>query len=303
MVFAEATLTADIRRVCGAYGPAERLYGGEESAAWRVADKVVRIGASTTDPAELAIGAASWCHRVATAARDQGCAEAVTPLQLPGGTGTVTLVGNRVVSLWPYIDGVWPAAADVTTAPAAARLLGRLHRALAGASVGARPKPCFLEPGLDGRASYADPLLHDPRLDAWLAEFSAEAGPRHPLHGDYYRGNLLAARDGSGRLIAVLDWDEAFVGRPEIEVASAVLEFSGEFRFDPVRLRSFTENYIAAGGTAERLDEETLVQLMRHRLRRESVYFVQASARGLAQDEEDLDYHRRRLAAFGQLRP
>lgn len=315
MAFVDVPLTAAVRAAAGGLsGPATRLHGGEESAAWRVGDTVVRISAHAKDLAEV-----EWGHRVAAAARAGGCAEAVAPLPLPqpGGNGTgdgvgdgdgdgpatVARVEGRTVSLWPYVDGVWAPRENAETARAAARLLARLHRALAGAELPPRPRPCFLEPGLDGWAAYADPRLRDPQLDAWLAEFSARARLRHPLHGDYYRGNLLAAREEPARLVAVLDWDEAWVAPPEVEVASAALEFSGGLRVDLAAARRFADAYLRAGGTAERLDEESLAQLMRHRLRRESVYVALAAARGAEQDEEDIAYHRRRLEAFARLRP
>lgn len=297
MVFAEVPLTAAARRVCGVRGPAARLHGGEESAAWRVGEAVVRVSAHDKDLAE-----AAWCHGVARAARAGGCAEAVAPLPLPGRSdgATVARVEGRAVSLWPHVDGVW---ASKESGSSAARLLARLHRALAGARLPPRPRPCFLEAGPDGRADHADPRLRDPQLDRWLAGFTARAGRRHPLHGDFYRGNLLAARDSPTRLVAVLDWDEAWVAPPEVEVASAALEFTDGFCRDMAVARRFADAYREAGGTARRLDDETLAQLMRHRLRCESVLFATAAADGVPHDEEDLDHHRQRLAAFARLRP
>ncbi|MET8795954.1 hypothetical protein ABZV91_05765 [Nocardia sp. NPDC004568] len=50
-------------------------------------------------------------------------------------------------------------------------------------------------------------------------------------------------------------------------------------------------------------DDIVLAQLMRHRLRREAVYFGIAVARGVRHDEDDLEYHRQRLAASHRLRP
>ncbi|WP_420000302.1 phosphotransferase [Streptomyces boninensis] len=295
----EVPLTAAVRAATGVAGTAERLYGGEESAAWRVGDRVVRIGAYEKDIAE-----AEWCHAVAAAARDGGCAEAVVPLPLPGRAdgATVALVEGRAVSLWPFVDGVW-AGEDPETAGAAARLLARLHRALAEVRLPPRPRPSFLETGLLGEVAYEDPRLHDPQLDAWLADFSARARVRHPLHGDFYHGNLLADREDPRRLIAVLDWDEAFVAPPEVEVGSAALEFADEFGGDFKEARFFADTYLEAGGTARAMDDEELAQLMRHRLRREGAYFAQAVARGVQHDEEDLDYHRRRMEAFSRLRP
>ena len=103
--------------------------------------------------------------------------------------------------------------------------------------------------------------------------------------------------------LGLIDWDEAVIGPPELELASAALEFADDFGRDLSGARAFVEAYIAAGGTAGELDDITLAQLMRHRLRREAVYFDIAVARGVRHDEEDLEYHRQRLAAFRRLRP
>lgn len=42
---------------------------------------------------------------------------------------------------------------------------------------------------------------------------------RHPLRGNLDTGNTLARND---EIVAVLDWDEAFVGAPELEPAAAL---------------------------------------------------------------------------------
>ncbi|SEG81896.1 hypothetical protein SAMN04489712_114168 [Thermomonospora echinospora] len=94
---------------------------------------------------------------------------------------------------------------------------------------------------------------------------------------------------------AVLDWDEVIVGAPEMEVASAALEWADEYGDSPAQRRCFVADYHEAGGTAGEVDEETVVQLIRYRLRREAAYFEH--------DEDDLEYHERRVKAFFTLRP
>ncbi|MEU7831491.1 phosphotransferase [Nonomuraea sp. NPDC049129] len=123
--------------------------------------------------------------------------------------------------------------------------------------------------------------------------FHAEHPVRHPLHGDYYTGNTLA-RDG--RIVAVLDWDETFVGAPELELAAAALEWGDDLAGPS---EEFVAAYHEAGGTAARLDEESLAQLVRHKLRREYAYFH----KGVTHDEEDIEYHRARVELFHRLRP
>lgn len=159
-----------------------------------------------------------------------------------------------------------------------------------------RPKRSFLEIGLDGAPSAE---LPDPDLDRWLAQFSQSARSQ-PLHGDYCQGNLLAR---AGHVTAVLDWDEALIGPPEVELASAALEFADVLGPELTGARQFVDVYHAEGGTAGHLDDLALVQLMRHRLRREAVYFGMAVGRGVQHDADDLAYHRQRMDTFHQLRP
>ena len=299
MAYADIPLTTAMQEACDLHGPAARLYGGEESAAWRVRDRVIRISALDKDPVRI-----EWCHRVAAAARAGGCTEALVPLPLPGRHGaTTTVIDRRVVSVWPYIDGVWAPESHTEVTRAAARLLARLHRALLPADLPARPHPCFVQVGLDGRTSYEDPRLQDPQLDTWLAEFSARSRLQHPVHGDYYHGNLLTTPTDPTHIIAVLDWDEAMIAPPEVDVASAALEFSNGFCDDIADARHFIAMYHQAGGTAEHLTDEATVQLIRHRLRRDSVHFTRATALGTPYDEHDLAYHHQRLGAFDRLRP
>ncbi|MFG1796507.1 phosphotransferase enzyme family protein [Nocardia sp. NPDC049149] len=293
MVYVDIPLTEDIRTAVAAEwghkGDGERLHGGEESAAYRVGEVVVRIGALDRDPAEV-----EWCNGIAVAAA-RTVPEAVAPLARADGS-TVAMVAGRPITVWPLIEGQWASSEDPIQVEEAARLLARVHRALAEHRPSPRPHPSFLEIGLDGAASAE---LPDPDLDRWLAAFTATARVQ-PLHGDYYEGNLLAR---AGHVIAVLDWDEALVAPPEVELASAALEFADELGKDLAAAGAFVAAYHAEGGTAAELDDIALAQLMRHRLRREAVYFGIAVARGVEHDADDLEYHRERLAAFHRLRP
>ncbi|MEV4253635.1 phosphotransferase [Spirillospora sp. NPDC049652] len=298
MVFTETPLTAAMRdAVLAEWGrrveaPPERLYGGEESAAYRAGDLVIRVG-----PLERTSAVAEWCHAVAAHAA-ASMPEAVAPLRTRSGA-TVVHVEGRPVSVWPFVEGEWPDADEEPMRREGARLLARLHRAVADFRPPARPVAGWLETGLDGKPPADAPALADPQLDRWLVEFHRRRTLRHPLHGDYYTGNTLA-RDG--RLVAVLDWDEAVVGAPELEVASAALEWTDEFSASLEQRRRFVADYHEAGGTAGDMDDETVVQLIRHRLRREAAYFERAHRDSVPPDD-DLDYHRRRVEAFFSLRP
>lgn len=277
-------------------GGAVRLQGGEESAAYRCGELVVRIGPRWRSTEE-----AEWCHEVALRAAAGGVKEVVRPLSTRQDR-TVVRVRDHPVSVWRYVVGDWLDRDDPAQRAQAARLLGRLHRALltCASSMPARPVPSGMETGLHGEAWNGPPNLVDTGLDRWLAGFHRLHPLAHPLHGDYYRANLLVRDD---RLVAVLDWDEALVGPPALEVATAAREFSDPWSTDLGPAQEFITEYAAEGGTAFRPDEEALAQLIRHRLRCEATAFETQAARGEVHTQEDIDYHQRRLALFSGLRP
>jgi aminoglycoside phosphotransferase (APT) family kinase protein len=60
------------------------------------------------------------------------------------------------------------------------------------------------------------------------------------LHGDFWPGNVLW-RDG--RLVAVIDWEDAAIGDPLADLASSRLEIL--WAFGPAAMRDFTARYAA----------------------------------------------------------
>lgn len=114
---------------------AERLTGGEESAAYRVGSVVVRLGPPARRTALM-----EWCHQVAAAA---GVEEAVLPLRTATGASVVRVAG-RPVSVWPLVSGRWLDADEPAEAEQAARLLARLHRGLRDVVMSPRPERSYL---------------------------------------------------------------------------------------------------------------------------------------------------------------
>ncbi|MEV0705560.1 phosphotransferase [Saccharopolyspora sp. NPDC050389] len=300
MPFTDIAFTDSARRALDARwgldfpGDPVRLHGGEESAAFAVGGHVVRVGPQWRRTEE-----AEWCYAIASHASTD-VPEVVAPVATLDGR-TVIRVDGRPVSVWPLVPGKWPTRETPGAPTQAASLLARLHRSLAGMQPPPRPVTAGLEAGLDGSEPPAEPALADPELDSWLAEFHRAHQERQPVHGDFYPGNTLS--DGSA-LTAVVDWDEACVVAPAVEVAYAALEWAEEeSAIDISSMRSFLHAYAAAGGPAGLLDEETLAQLIRHRLRREVVSFHEQRRLGVVHDAEDLSYHERRLEIFAELRP
>jgi aminoglycoside phosphotransferase (APT) family kinase protein len=297
--YANIPLTDDARRALRIHWgliqdiTPERLYGGEESVAYGIGDYVVRLGPTWRHPSE-----AEWCHSAATYA-SRRVPEAIAPIPAEGGA-TVVRVRDRPMSVWPLVRGVWPDASAPGMVAQSANLLARLHRALASLRPPPRPVPSALEFRADSDRLSTDPRLVDHQLDRWLAEYHRTNPYRQVVHGDYYPGNTLANR---GALVAVLDWDDACVMAPEAEVASAAMEWSGGLSASITAMQSFARTYADAGGTAEMLDDQTLVQFTRHRLRCEAKCFDLARNRGTEFDEDDFAYHQARLASFKMLRP
>ncbi|MGI8594506.1 MAG: phosphotransferase enzyme family protein [Solirubrobacteraceae bacterium] len=266
--------------------PPERLLGGEESAAYRLGRHVVRIGPAWRADAEV-----EWCHAVAAAAAAR-VAEALAPCRTATGS-TVARVARRPVTVWPFVEGSRGDDRDRGQRAQAADLLARLHDALAGVRLGPRP------PASAPRAEVPD--LEDPELDEWLDDFDRAHESRQPLHGDFYGGNVLVRE---GRIVGLLDWDEAFVGPPERELAWAAWEWGDGLGTLALQgARTFIAEYAAAGGPARPIGGDCLRQLVRQRIRWEVSYARAAARRGVALDADDHEYQDRQLEAFRLLGP
>jgi Ser/Thr protein kinase RdoA (MazF antagonist) len=285
VVYADIPLTPAMRRgLSAAFGVpvkerAVRLHGGEESAAYRIGDVVVRVAPQWRTDREM-----RWFAQLATHAAG-AVPEVVAPLLSTHGDLVVRLSG-RPMSVWPFVAGDWPAKGDHALRDQAAELLARLHKALADAP---RPKepptPMAQGPGED---------LADAELDAWL-QSRASVGVQ-PVHGDYYRGNALAV---DGRITALLDWDDAYVGPLEKDVCEAAWEWGAGLTTGSLAgPLAFLAAYTSSGGIA--LPQYALRQYARARMRAEVLY---ARTRWQELDADDHAYHRAQIAAFQSLRP
>nr|WP_019201031.1 phosphotransferase [Tsukamurella sp. 1534] len=253
---------------------------------YRCGETVVRVGATFRD-----VGDVAWCSAVAAAVARR-VPEAIAPM--PTADGRLAAgVSGRPVSLWPFVPGLPGDDADPNQRRRAAHLLARVHAALAGVTVAVTPR----------RRMPAAPVpdLHDPALDTWLEEYG-EPTPQL-IHGDFYADNVIT--DDRGTVIALIDWDEAAFGSAEKELAGAAWEW-GRCResLDLTPARRFVDDYAAAGGTADRLDDTALRQLIRARVRDEIAYDrATAASRSADAEDEDDEYQRLQVRAFTELRP
>jgi aminoglycoside phosphotransferase (APT) family kinase protein len=202
------------------------------------------------------------------------------------------------VSVWPFIAGDWADDRDHQQRTQAADLLARLHRAMAKIQVSPRPTHSALHLAQTG----THPEVVDPELDLWLTEFDKRYPRRHALHGDFYPGNVIA-RDNC--LTGIVDWDDVFVGQPERELAWAGREWGDDLRrtLNPGSAMRFIDRYVTAAGTASRVSEEDLVQLVRDRIRMEVNYSYATGQWGRSTDPEEREYEELQLYGFRALRP
>ena len=260
----------------------ERLHGGEESASYRIGEVVVRLSPLWRNDAEL-----EWCYAVATLA-SKHLPEALAPRRTDEGR-CVIRVGDRPVTVWPYAQGTWSEDEDDSHCAQAAQLLARLHKHLGRYSVA--PRPVETSPLL------AVPDLDDPDLEMRMAEILERYPRRQPLHGDFYHGNILVA---DGKFVGLVDWDNAFVGPPELELAWASWEWSdARDAVDPRECAEFLSDYHAAGGPAAAVNEATIATVVRSRLRWEIAYGRAMRERGVAVDTE---YERESTDIFFRLK-
>jgi Ser/Thr protein kinase RdoA (MazF antagonist) len=192
------------------------------------------------------------------------------------------------VSVLPYVPG---RPATPTDGPAVAAALGRFHAAASAVDFEQRPtfRPLaqitWPAARLPSHLAHCLPRLENARRWA-IAWTQGAAAPTAPIHGDFFPGNVLV--DG-GRVTALLDWEEARVDWPAIDVAAGVWHFAVE---DGRRGDRFLAAYADAGGFPP--DRAVLTPLVR-------VKRVLEVLRAPTDRHVDWDYQCENLAAIERL--
>jgi Ser/Thr protein kinase RdoA (MazF antagonist) len=281
-------------------GSITAIRAGDEAAVWRAGTAqgavVVRLGPAWRTSAEVA-----WVHELLAFVAGQ-VPEAVAPLAAPDGA-TVLWWRGQPVALFPWVDGTPLDREDAGLRAAAAGLLARVHAALRRRPAARQRPPAGPEAPARWPRPPDPPELDDPALDAWQAAWAASperASAVQPLHGDFYRRNLLCR---AGGVVGLLDWDDAHWGAPVEEVAWAAWELAkvaAGTRLDPERARAFLAAYDAAGGTLPAGAGALAVPLIRWRLREQVRAARAAGARG-APSADDAAYTAGQVRAFSNL--
>jgi homoserine kinase type II len=189
---------------------------------------------------------------------------AIVPAPIPARDGSTFFLHDRfAVWLLPLVKGRMARPED---GRAAAHALATVHAAAADLALSQRPASSRL-----AELDWPPPLLPR-RLESWLPDL--EAGRAWairftsgiealaaPIHADFFPGNLLVDGD---RATAVLDWEEARLDWPAIDLAAAVWHFcSHGLHIDEGAFRAFVHAYRSAGGIVPAEEDDLLIPLIR----------------------------------------
>jgi Ser/Thr protein kinase RdoA (MazF antagonist) len=270
------------------------VHGGDESLAWRATAGPRRLLLHLSPPWRQ-IEELGWVHALIGQFRER--IPAIPVLPATDGSTTAAIEG-RLLSVYPFVEGAHLDREDPSQRVAAARLLAAMHRVQSSISVAPRP-PSGPDAPANLQRPEDPPELVDTELDRWHAAVLSAGLPRGLIHGDVYRRNLLWA---NGTIVAVVDWHDAHHDLIAREVAWSTWEFGKEENgraLRPDRPREFLSEYERAAGTLSAQERDSLVPLIRWRLREEVRRARAARMLGRHWDEEYVAAH---TAAFAALR-
>lgn len=281
--------SAFLHRLSNAYGVGgirshQRLHGGHRNDVFRLAtdagELVLRIRVATVTPDDVRYEARFARHVAAC------CPLVPVPLETCDGEPFVRH-GGRVACLCPFVRGITAEPPTLGALREAARILALFHRAALEyprlerrdsppwlafqwlrqpswiwlnhpASVRATPASLSVglrRPSSACRRAIEAVVSHIPRLPLellrtrrFLESLTATSVASALTHGDFAPGNLLVR---SGRVAAVLDWDDCHLEGLVFELARSLWEFCRDCDdpdIDPRRSSAFLDEYARANG-------------------------------------------------------
>jgi Ser/Thr protein kinase RdoA (MazF antagonist) len=236
----------------------EQLSGGTSGAVFRAGEFIVRV-----EPDDLE--SARWEHALLRFLAEE-IEQVVDPLVALDGS-TFYADGDRIVSVFPFLDGDELRSQEPVFRHELPVLLARVHRrAQAWPVADQRPGVPSLRQRNWDRNDWWDwsvveksaPLVRAfGELREWVATAELRVGV---IHGDFHTGNVLV-RDG--RVAGIVDWQYARRDWPALELAGMVWDLCSagmSTMLDPALRDEVVGRYVDAGGPGE---PEALVPLMR----------------------------------------
>jgi Ser/Thr protein kinase RdoA (MazF antagonist) len=267
----------------------EKLTGGNESDVYFSGSTIVRISPRWRSLDEL-----KWVHGIL-----RHCAkdihETVAPIVDKQGE-TVFLHEDYPISVFPFCVGKPLDASDDLAVENAAKLLCRVHQALASWQNHERPESNGSKPIPLAPENYP-PELIDPELDTWHTNLKLS---QQIIHGDFYEQNILC--EGS-KIIGLIDWDECRYNYLIAEIgwtAWDMCQYPDEDDIDEAKVKQFFAAYLSDNPPIAREELIHTIPFIRWRLRSEAVGAL-AEAAGTG-DYWDMDYTEREIRVFQRLK-
>jgi hypothetical protein len=229
----------------------EILQDGHTLVVRLTADLVARIVTDISGPRQ---GTAWFARENAVAAHLTTAAAPVIPLH-PSLPTTPHLQDGYPMNFWEYVTQV---NAPLDHAQVG-HVLKACHNALADfptdlPHLAILHESLGLIPSLRDSAAFDEPTLSllSHHLEACIAALTPL--PRQPLHGDAHLGNFLLTTRG----LLLTDWEDAFSGPIEWDIASAIWN-AQLIEMDQPTVEAILQGYVQAGG---HYDEQALQQCL-----------------------------------------
>ncbi|MCA9888867.1 MAG: phosphotransferase, partial [Anaerolineae bacterium] len=266
------------------------IVNGDECLVWRIAHDTVPLIVRVS-PAWRTADEVCWVHRLMTHCK-QSVPEVVTPIAAGDGS-TFFLFEAYPVAVFPFVAGDTLDITNGALREQAARLLARIHQATATFAIQA---PHTHQPPLPQEVP---DFLQDAKFDAWVASLPQQGLILLPIHGDYYRRNVLAT---DSHITGVIDWDEAQVTYLIAETGWAAWEFCqtpARDDLDMTKAINFLNAYLDEHPPCSPAELRHAVNFIRLRLRDEILNSLVRKGQGEPTDEA---YTEAEIRAFNNLR-